>query len=139
MRPNIQKVCNFYLGGMSMRQALVAAGYSESYADHHSLKFLKNKEVMTYIRARQKDEADAALADAIYTRTRLMDIVADKTATNREKIEALRALDAHNKWMSELDARLKELENSKKVTENNASVININLNEYKENTDIDAN
>jgi phage terminase small subunit len=115
MTPRLQRVCNNYLAGMSMRQALMKEGYSQGYADHMSFKCFKNREVQKYIRDRQKAEADVALADAIYVKKKLMDL-----AEGNEKfvaLNALKQLDAHNKWMTELEARFQEIELKKQLVE----------------------
>jgi phage terminase small subunit len=117
MTPKQQRVCNFFLSGMTMRKALSACGYSEAYADHMSIKYLKNREVIAYIKERQKAEADAALADAICVKDNLLKIIKDPTSTKKEKSDALKILDQHNEWNKELLLRLDEIEIKKKELE----------------------
>lgn len=123
MSPKLQKVCNHYLQGMSMRQALLAVGYSDGYASHNSSKFLHNREVQRYIRARQKDEAESALADATFVKKKLMDLASDQNPN--VALNALKQLDAHNEWMKSLDSKLKSLEVAKESP--NQPIININI------------
>ena len=127
MTPKQQKTANFYLKGMSMRQAMLKAGYNESYAGSQAPQFLKNRGMIEYIRQRQQDEADAELADAIYTKKKLMDLVA--SGDPELAIPALKLLDAHNKWQAELEAKFAEIEN--KIKEPNDSSIVINIGEAK--------
>ena len=108
MSPKLQKVCNYYLKGMSMREALLKAGYSDAYASHNSSKFLHNRSVQKYIRERQKEEADAELANAITIKNKLLEL--SKHSDPYVALTALKQLDAHNEWMAELEAKLKSLE-----------------------------
>ena len=52
MSPKQQKACNYYLQGMSMRQAMMKAGFSQAYADHNAAQFLKHRGMIAYIRNR---------------------------------------------------------------------------------------
>lgn len=113
MTPKQQKAANYYLSGMSMRQAMLKAGYNESYAGEQAPQFLKHRGMIEYIRQRQQDEADAELADAVYTKKKLMELVESPDAD--VALAALKQLDAHNKWVQELmdklDAVEKKLDN----------------------------
>jgi phage terminase small subunit len=114
MKPKLQKVCNLVLKGKSMREALLACGYSDSYASHNSHKFLHNREVQRYIRERQKQIEDACLADDIFLISDLKAIIKDTQATPVEKIEARKLLEKINARFEEIKMRGKELE--KEVT-----------------------
>lgn len=119
MSPKLQRVANYYLSGLSMRESLLKVGYSDAYAGHNATKFLKNREVIAYIKERQKAEADAALADAIFIKDNLMKIIKDPNSTTREKTEALKTLDNHNEWNKLLESKLNDIEHkqeSQKVT-----------------------
>jgi phage terminase small subunit len=96
---------------MSMREALLKAGYSDSYASHNSSKFLHNRECQRYIRQRQKEEADATLANAIMVKNKLVALTQHNDPY--VALNALKQLDAHNEWMAELEAKFKALEVSK--------------------------
>jgi phage terminase small subunit len=108
MSPKQQMACNFYLQGMSMRQAMIKAGFSPVYADHNAAQFLKHRGMIEYIRARQKDVADTQLADAIFVRKKLIELTNDPDS--RVRLQAVKQLDEHNKWMQELEVKLKQLE-----------------------------
>jgi phage terminase small subunit len=110
-----------------MRQALLAVGYSDSYASHNSSKFLNNREVQKYIRERQDAEATAALADAICVKENLLKIIKDPQATPKEKTEAIKALDSHLEWTKTLESRLKELEVAKETPSVNTNPIVIKI------------
>jgi phage terminase small subunit len=113
MTPKLQKVCNFYLNGMSMREALLKAGYSDSYAEHNSTKFLHNREVIKYIKTRQKAEADASLVDAIYLLDQLKKIIDSPNSTNKEKSEALKILNDRLMRSAEIENKLKDIDSQK--------------------------
>jgi phage terminase small subunit len=118
MKPRIQKVCNFYLSGLSMRESLLKAGFSDSYASHNSHKFLKSREVVKYIRQRQQDEANVALADGIFVKKKLLELSEDKDP--KVRLEAIKQLDAHNEWFENLQARFRELEIKSELLKNNS-------------------
>lgn len=120
-----QRACNYYLSGISMRKSLVMAGYSKSYADHVGILFLKSKKVIEYIRRRQKEEADAALTDAIFIKSKLKKLCEHEDPN--VCLDALKQLDNHNKWVKELENKLKEIEEGK----SEAKSIQININEIK--------
>jgi phage terminase small subunit len=111
MSPKLQKVCNFYLKGMSMRESLIKGGYSDSYASHNSSKFLHNRQVQRYIRERQQEEAKAELANAIMIKNKLVALT--EHSDPYVALNALKQLDAHNEWMAELEAKFKALEVAK--------------------------
>lgn len=126
MSPKLQKVCNFYLSGMSMREALLKAGYSDGYASHSSSKFLHNREVQKYIRERQQAEAEAALADDIFLLDDLKRIIKDPNAFPLEKVEARKLLEKIIGRNKEIEAKFKSIEVAPKE-----SIININIQEAK--------
>lgn len=138
MKPKLQKVCNFYLSGMSMREALIKAGYSDAYASHNSSKFLHNRSVMAYIRERQKEIEDAALADDIFLRADLKRIIKDPQSTPYDKAEARKLLEKMNGRDKEIAAKLKEIEERKKAEAANVATsgsIQINFGEVNKNHD----
>lgn len=106
-----------------MREALLKAGYSDSYASHNSTKFLHNREVQRYIRERQKQVEEAELVDAQFLLDNLKKIISDPQATLREKAEAMKILDSHLEWNKAIESRLKELEVPK--SSNQPIVINV--------------
>lgn len=113
MKPKLQMVCNYYLQGMSVRQALLKVGYSDAYASHNAGKFLKNKEVITYIRNRQADEAAVALADATFVKKRLMELA--ESPDPQISALAIKQLDHHLEWKEELLAKLAAIEQQQKL------------------------
>jgi phage terminase small subunit len=106
MSPKLQKVCNYYLQGMSMREALIKAGYSDAYASHMSSKFLHNRECQRYIRARQKDEADAAMVDRIYLLKNLQRIIDRPGVEERDKNAALKIMNEYISKQDEIKAKI---------------------------------
>lgn len=122
MTPKQQKVANYYLSGMSMRQAMLKAGYNESYAGHQAPQFLKHKGMIEYIRKRQQDEADAQLADAVYTKKKLLELC--ESPDSEVALAALKQLDAHNRWVQELKDKLEVAE---KKIDNASQKIDINF------------
>jgi len=116
LKPKLQKVCNFYLTGDSMREALIKAGYSDSYASHNSHKFLHNRSVMAYIRERQKEIEDAALADDIFLRADLKRIIKDPKSKPIEKMEARKILEKMNGRDKEIAAKLDSIDSKLEAT-----------------------
>jgi len=116
MKPKLQKVCNFYLTGDSMREALLKAGYSDSYASHNSTKFLHNREVMAYIRERQKEIEESALADDIFLRADLKRIIKNPKSKPVEKLEARKLLEKMNGRDKEIAAKLNAIDNKLEAT-----------------------
>ena len=129
LKPRMQKCGNLYLKGMSMRKAMIECGYSEQYAESHCTDFLKNRELMAYIRKRQKEEADVALADAIMVKKKLMELAND--SDKYVALNALKQLDAHNEWMAELEVKLKSIESTKETQVSGS--VQITFNEAKKN------
>ena len=127
MSPKQQKVCRYYLEGMSMRLALIKAGFSDAYASHNAAKFLHSREVMEYIRKRQKELEDAELADMKFVRRKLMEIAEKRGIEERDAIAATRALGDMIIEMEKLQAKIKEIE----VAKESPKEFVINLNEIK--------
>ena len=128
MTPRMQKCGNLYLKGMSMRQAMIQSGYTEQYAESHCTDMLKNRELIKYIKDRQRDEAQVALADAIMVKKKLVALT--EHSDPYVALNALKQLDAHNEWMAELEAKFKQLEVAQSGLKESPSVV-INLNEIK--------
>jgi phage terminase small subunit len=129
MRPKLQRVCNLFISGVSMREALLQSGYSDSYASHNASKFLHNRECQRYIRARQEEMAKAALANAVFVENKLLELAANPDA--RIALKAIEQLDRHHEWMKELDVKYKALEQEPDKQEQKSIVINIQSAEKK--------
>lgn len=110
LTPKQQTVCNLYLTGMSMRAAMMQAGYDEKYATQNLFTFYKNRDVQAYLRMRLKEFADAARADDAFLLKNLTDIICDPTSDRIERIEARKLLEKINTRNKELAVRLKEVE-----------------------------
>lgn len=85
--PKARLACNYYLRGMSVKQAMLKAGYAESYcADStHQMNFLKNRLVQTYLRERQEEFADFEETDKAKIAQYLKHIIKDDDAKDRSK------------------------------------------------------
>jgi phage terminase small subunit len=125
LTPKQQKCANIYLSGKSMRESMILAGYTEYYATKECAQYLKHRGLMEYIRKRQADEANAALADAIYVRSRLMELVMNPDP--EISLAAIKQLDAHNKWVEELNSKMKSLESEKTPNTSDSPNVVINL------------
>ena len=122
LTPKQQKVCQMYLKGMSMREALIAAGFSESYAKHMAYKFLKRRNVVEYIRKEQKLLHDFESYDRQHFYKFLVGKLADSNVEDREKVQyakLLQQLGGFNKDFDlkekELEAKIKEVESDKQA------------------------
>lgn len=130
MTPKLIKVCNFYLEGMSVREALLKSGYSDAYASHMSSKFLNNREVQKYLREQmqmQQEYADYKHKNFFKFLKGKLD---DPTVDEKHKVEYAKLLQKLGGFDKELDIRIKELE--RPITApTQATPITINVNEIK--------
>jgi phage terminase small subunit len=129
LTPKMQNVCLLYLKGMSMRQALLQAGYTESFALHHASKFLKSRACQKFIRERQAQAAEAALADVDFIKRNLMQLA--ESPDPQIRLAAIKQLDAHIEWKEELaakrEAKISEIEAAQKAAPQAASPVVIKI------------
>ena len=87
LTPKQVKACEGFIRGMSMRAAMVASGYNPSYCDGvaHVMRFLKNREIVRYIKARQSQIAEAEQLDKSELVKYARAIVADNDPKDRSK------------------------------------------------------
>ena len=134
LTPKQQKVCQMYLKGMSMREALIAAGFSEGYAKHNAYKFLKRRNVVEYIRKEQKLLHDFESYDRQHFYKFLVGKLADAKVEDKDKVQYAKMLQQLGGFNKDFDLKEKELEAKIKEVESDkqASHITINVNEFKE-------
>ena len=65
LTPKAKMTCEYYLRGMSAREAMLKAGYAESYCcdQRNVARFLKTRTVIAYLRGRQEEIAEAESID----------------------------------------------------------------------------
>jgi phage terminase small subunit len=113
MTPKLIKVCNFYLEGMSVREALLKAGYSDAYASHMGSKFLNNREVQSYLREQMKLQQDYINYKHKDFFKFLKSKIEDPLVDEKQKVEYAKLLQRLGGFDKEMDIRIKELEVTK--------------------------
>jgi len=125
--PKQQKVCEYYLKGMSMRQALLQSGYSDSYATHMAVKFLHSRAICEYLRKRQEEIAKASTIDITYVYRELSKIIDRPGEETKDKVAALKVLkEALNETLA-LTAKIEVAQSSSKESEQTPIVINVGI------------
>lgn len=93
MSPKEIIACENYLKGMSLKKALVAAGYSETYIEGplHLFRWLKRRHICAYIRQRQTQLAKLFNKDKAYLVEKLEEIIDESNP--RDRVQALLLLE----------------------------------------------
>jgi phage terminase small subunit len=125
LTPKIQRCGNFYLKGMSMRQAMIQAGYTEQYAETHCTDFFKNRKLIQYIRDRQKAVEEATLVDEVFVLNELKKIINDPSASLKDRNDAIKTLNDRITRSQEINAKLEEIKerNSNLAKEEDKNII----------------
>lgn len=112
--------CENYLKGMSLRKALLAAGYSPNYCDGnpHLFNWIKRRHICEYLRERQKQIVKVFNKDKGYIISKIEHILEDDNP--KDRVQALLLL--------ERMVVPKEMEEYKKE---DVKGITINFNEIK--------
>ena len=128
------KACQYYIDGMSMRQAMIKAGYNETYASHNASQFLANKGIIKFIKAEQAKLVEFEGYKRQHFYKFLVDKLSDVNVEDKDKVQYAKLLQQLGGFNKELDLKEKELELKIKDVESDkqASQITINLNEFKE-------
>lgn len=87
LTPRMIRAAEAYIRGMSMREAMIKAGYTSDYASepNHVACFLKSRQVIKYIRNRQQQIAEAESLDKSELVKMARAIIADGDPRDRSK------------------------------------------------------
>jgi len=119
------------LAGLSVEKALVAAGYSKAYAKKSQTKFLRQRGVVEYIRARQSEMQAATMVNEEFLKNKIMEFINGSSVELAK--EALKTLTLLLNKDKELTVKLKDIEaRNAELKEIKQSSIVINLTEHIE-------